>query len=391
MIANYQQTLEELNNTGRLRKFKPLSGREGCRVCYNGRSMLNLTSNDYLGLAGNRQVQEHFYKGMTSENLFDNYGLGAASSRLLTGDNQIAHRLEEVISDEYQLPACLLFNSGYHANIGILPTLFGKKDLILSDKLNHASIHDGMKLSRADNRRFRHVDYEHLVTLLESKRKNYEKVIIVTESVFSMDGDVADLTELVAIKKRFDCMLYVDEAHSVGLYGNKGLGKAEELGVIHDIDLLVGTFGKAYASVGAFVLCQKEIYNYLVNHSRSLIFTTALPPVVLYWNYYVFRHVIGMVDERKHLIDLANLLRGSLIANGLHTDGTTNIVPVLIGDNQKAVDLADVMQNEGYLIFPVRPPTVPVDTARFRLSLTADMQLPDIDGLAELIRKRLVD
>jgi 8-amino-7-oxononanoate synthase len=390
MTADYQQTLKDLTNSGRLREFRPLSGREGCRVTYSGQKMLNLTSNDYLGLAGNREIQEQFYKGMTSENLFDKYGLGAASSRLLTGDNPIAHLLEEIITCEYKRPACLLFNSGYHANIGILPTLFGKKDLILSDKLNHASIHDGMQLSRADHKRYRHVDYEHLTKLLESNRENYEKVIIVTESVFSMDGDAADLAELVAIKKRFDCMLYVDEAHSVGLYGRKGLGKAEEIGVIDDIDLLVGTFGKAYASVGAFVLCQKEIYSYLVNHSRSLIYTTALPPVMLYWNYTVFKHVLNMAKERKHLLNLASLLRGDLVDNGLRTDGTTNIVPVIIGDNQETVDLANMMQNEGYLIFPVRPPTVPVGTARFRLSLTADMQPSDIDGLAQLIKKRSI-
>ena len=159
--------------------------------------------------------------------------------------------------------------------------------------------------------------------------------------------------------------------------------------MIDDIDLLVGTFGKAYASVGAFVLCQEEIYNYLVNHSRSLIFTTALPPVVLNWNYNVFKHVLDLADKRKHLLNLANTLRESLVDSGLRTDGTTNIIPVIIGDNQKAVELADIMQNEGFLIFPVRPPTVPVGTARFRLSLTADMQTSDIDGLAQLIRKRL--
>ncbi len=389
MIADYRKNLEDLTTSGKIRQFRPLQGREGCRVIFNGNTMLNLTSNDYLGLAGNREVQERFYQGLTSENLFDKYGLGAASSRLLTGDNPIAHSLEERITVEYNRPACLLFNSGYHANIGILPALFGKKDLILSDKLNHASIHDGMRLCRAEHKRFRHVDYEHLRELLKMHRHNYDKVIIVTESVFSMDGDEADLAELVAVKKHFDCMLYVDEAHSVGLYGPKGLGKAEEVGVIEHVDLLVGTFGKAYASVGAFVLCERAIYDYLVNYSRSLIFTTALPPVVLSWNYYVFTHTLTMVKEREKLLTLANTLRESLIENNLQTDGSTNIVPVIIGDNQKAVDLAEKMQEAGYLIFPVRPPAVPEGTARFRLSLTADMQVQDIKSLAQQIRKRL--
>ncbi len=388
-MTDYRRTLRQLETSGSLRQFKPLSDREGCWVRYNGMKMLNLTSNDYLGLAGNREIQEKFYSGLTHENLFEEYGLGAASSRLLTGDNTTAHLLENILREEYQRPACLLFNSGYHANIGILPALFGKKDLIISDKLNHASIHDGMRLSRADNKRFRHIDYEHLKNILNIYRNDYEKVIIVTESVFSMDGDVADLAELVSIKNSYDCMLYVDEAHSVGLYGKKGLGKAEEIGVINDIDILVGTFGKAYASVGAFVLCQAEIYDYLVNYSRSLIFTTALPPVVLHWNLFVFKHVLTMVKERDSLHQLAKTLRGNLVSNKLQTAGSTNIVPVIIGDNQKTVDLSKKMQKEGYLIFPVRPPTVPKGTSRFRLSLTADMRLSDIDGLAQLIGDRL--
>lgn len=388
-MTDYRATLKKLAGSGSLRQFRSLSGREGCRIRYEGRMMLNLTSNDYLGLGGNREVQEKFYDGLNHENLFDQYGLGATSSRLLTGDNPTAHLLEDILREEYQRPACLLFNSGYHANIGILPSLFGKKDLIVSDKLNHASIHDGMRLSRATHKRFRHVDYHHLEELLKAHRNNYEKVVIVTESVFSMDGDVADLARLISIKNSYDCMLYVDEAHSVGLYGTKGLGKAEEIGAIDDIDLLVGTFGKAYASIGAFVLCQQEIYDYLVNYSRSLIFTTALPPVVLHWNLFVFKHVLTMSQERKNLLQMATSLRDGLIENGLQTDGSTNIVPVIIGDNKKTVDLAEEMQKSGYLVFPVRPPTVPQGTSRFRLSLTADMRIQDIDGLAQRIRQGL--
>lgn len=388
MSSDYGQVVEQLEASGRMRHLRPLSQRQGCRVEYNGTRMLNLTSNDYLGLAGNREVHESFYKDLGSDKILDKFGLGAASSRLLTGDNQTAHLLEDIIKKRYQRPACLLFNSGYHANIGLLPTLFGKKDLILSDKLNHASIHDGMRLCRAKFKRFRHLDYEHLKTLLKQHRDSFNRVVIITESVFSMDGDEADLHQLIDIKNRYECMLYVDEAHSVGLYGKSGLGKAEEYGVIQNIDLLVGTFGKAYASVGAFVLCEEDIYQYLVNHSRSLIFTTALPPVVLNWNYYIFEKVCSMTRERMNLLHLADQLRQDLANNGLQTHGSTNIVPVIIGDNQKTVTLADAMQQEGYLILPVRPPTVPEGTARFRLSLTADMTIPDITSIARVIRRK---
>ncbi len=383
MKSSYSETLAHLKETGRLRELRPLAGRKGCRVSYAGREMLNLTSNDYLGLAGDEALHERFYGQMAGSSLVDDYGLGAASSRLLTGDSANSHRLERLLAQSYGRPAALLFNSGYHANIGILPALLDKNDLILSDKLNHASIHDGMRLSQAAHRRYRHCNYDHLEEILGKHRSDYEQVIVVSESVFSMDGDVADLRRLVELKNSFDCLLYIDEAHAVGLYGERGLGQAEEQGVLDDIDLLIGTFGKALASVGAFVLCREDIREHLINHSRSLIFTTALPPVVISWNHFVFAHMLKLDRERRHLRHLAEQLRSELCRYGLQTDGSTNIVPVMIGDDRKVLRLAAEMQEMGYLIFPVRPPAVPEGTSRFRLSLTADMQWQDLARLAE--------
>ncbi len=391
MSIDYRERLDSLQCSGSIRRLRPLTARSACRVKYQGKTYINLTSNDYLGLAGNAGLLQTFYDLKNDANLMDRFGLGAASSRLLTGDIETAHQLEEDLCRAYNRSASLLFNSGYHANIGILPALLGKGDLVLSDKLNHASIHDGMQLCRADHKRYRHCDYQHLEELLVKNRGQYGRVVIVSESVFSMDGDVADLERLVALKNRFDALLYVDEAHAVGLYGPKGLGKAEEQGVVDQVDILMGTFGKAYASVGAFALCDPDIRDYLINTSRSLIFTTALPPVVIHWNLFVFGEVLKMHEQRRHLAGLSEKLRQSLIKNGLVTRGTTNIVPVMIGDNQASVDLAENMQQEGFLIFPVRPPTVPVGTARFRLSLTADMHWQDITGLAERIARRMPD
>ncbi len=382
MNDSYVKSLQKLQAEGRLREFKPLTGRNGCRIVYRGREMLNLTSNDYLGLAGDKRLHEKFYRTMTPANLLDDFGLGSASSRLLTGDSINSHQLEQTLRDTHKKEACLLFNSGYHANIGILPALLGKNDLILSDKLNHASIMDGMRLSLAQHKRYRHCDYEHLAELLHKYRKDFQKVIIVSESVFSMDGDVADLTELVRLKTKHDCLLYLDEAHAIGLYGPHGLGMAEEQGQLESIDLLVGTFGKALASVGAFVLCSRVLRDFLINHSRPLIFTTALPPVVLHWNHFIFQQMLELDRQRTGLKRLSEQLRQSLIAHGLRTDGATNIVPVLLGDDSLAVVLAEAMQERGYLIFPVRPPAVPEGTARFRLSLTADMHWSDIAEVA---------
>lgn len=391
MKDSYIQSLQKLQAQGRLREFKPLSGRNGCRIVYRGREMLNLTSNDYLGLAGDKSLHEKFYTTRADTNLLDDFGLGAASSRLLTGDSIKAHLLEQTVRDTYKKEACLLFNSGYHANIGILPALLGKNDLILSDKLNHASIMDGMRLGPAHHKRYRHCDYAHLGELLKKYRQDFKKVIIVSESVFSMDGDVADLAQLVRLKNEHDCLLYLDEAHALGLYGSQGLGMAEQQGQLDAVDLLVGTFGKALASVGAFVLCSEVMREYLINHSRSLIFTTALPPVVLHWNHFIFNEMLEKNVERSGLKELSTQLRQSLIKHGLRTDGTTNIVPVLLGDDSLAVTLAEAMQERGYLIFPVRPPAVPEGTARFRLSLTADMHWNDIalvaDNIAELMHR----
>ncbi len=385
MNSAFGEILDKLQQSGRLRELNPISDRDGCRANWNGRKLLNMTSNDYLGLAGSKDVQQQFYREMNRENILEKYGLGSASSRLLSGNCTQYQELEQELASSYGLPAALFFNSGYHANIGILPSLLDKRDLIVSDKLNHASIHDGMRLCYADHKRYNHCDYSHLESLLEKHRHKYERTVIVSESVFSMDGDVADLRELVRIKEKFDCLLYVDEAHAVGLYGPNGLGKAEEQDVLAGIDLLVGPFGKAIASIGSFVLCTEEIQRYLINHSRSLIFTTALPPVVVSWNLFVFSLIGTMKRERLHLQELSDRFRKSLVANGLQTAGSTNIVPVLIGDNRKTVAAAERMQELGYLIFPVRPPTVPEGTSRFRLSLTADMQWSDIEHLADEI------
>jgi len=385
MSFDFQEEINRLQESGRRRQLRPLSRRRGCRVRYQDRELLNLTSNDYLGIAGDDRLLHRFYAGMNADNLLADYSLGASSSRLLTGDTEPAHALEEELAAAYARPAALLFNSGYHANIGILPALLGKNDLILSDKLNHASIHDGMQLCRATHKRFAHRDYDQLEHLLSTGRHHYERVVIASESVFSMDGDVADLSRLVQLKQEFDALLYLDEAHAVGLYGDKGLGKAEEQGVTADIDLLVGTFGKAFASIGAFVICNQDICDYLVNRSRSLIFTTALPPVVLNWNRFVFQHQQGMTEQRLHLAELAQQTRQALREQGLATTGDTNIIPYIIGGDQETVQLAEKLQERGFLIFPVRPPAVPEGSARFRLSLTAGMSWQDLQELPEIL------
>jgi len=364
ILKSYQDELEKLNQTGNLRSLKQID---------ESQFKLNLSSNDYMGIAK---------LGLSLPN---ETGMGSGSSRLLTGNFQAYQALEDELEKQFGAPA-LFFNSGYHANIGILPALAQKGDLILSDKLNHASIIDGIKLSDADYHRYKHLDAQHLTRLLKKYRSNYKRVFIVSESIFSMDGDIADLHELIKIKTKYECFLYVDEAHALGTRGEKGLGIAEEQNCLSQIDLLVGTFGKAMNSVGAYLICNAIIKDYLINKMRSLIFTTALPPISIAWNLQILKQSLGMQKERLHLQELSNQFRTALQELGIQTGGDSNIIPIMIGDSEKCKQLAEQLQNLGYLVFPIRPPSVPPNTARLRLSLSADMQWKDLKELPVMIK-----
>ncbi len=389
---NCQKELAALAEQGRLREFSPLDrGRErGVYISLAGSEalMLNLSSNDYLGLGGKDGLVEQFYQ-WCNESVAIEPTFGSTSSRLLAGDCQLAHQLEHDLAESYGKEAALLFNSGYHANIGILPALYSRRDLILSDKLNHASIVDGCRLSFATTKRYRHLDYDHLRWLLKKNRSGAERVVIVSESVFSMDGDVAELDELVRIRHQYNAELYIDEAHGFGLYGSQGLGKVEQAGLIGEVDFLVAVFGKAMASQGAFVACSEIIRRYLVNTARSLIFTTALPPIVIAWNLFLFHHVQQLSGEREKLAGLADHLRAELQRCGLRTGGTTNIVPVITGEDEITTTLAARLRKLGFFILPIRPPTVPAGTSRFRLSVTAGMSWQEICGLPAIIADEL--
>ena len=278
-MKDYQQFLDRLTQVGNLRRLPDIT-QHGVYVHSQEGTMVNCSSNDYLGLAHDTTLRRDFLTWAMNQPL----PLSSSSSRLLTGNSPYTEELEQLLQQSFGREAALVFNSGYHANTGILSALADKHTLIIADKLAHASIIDGLKLSNAAFRRYRHQDYIHLDNLLEKEASQYDQVIIATESIFSMDGDVTDLRQLIDLKKRYsNVLLYVDEAHAIGVRGPHGLGIAEEMNCIADIDLLVGTFGKALASMGAYVLCSKTLRDYLVNTARSLIFSTALPPFQTAW------------------------------------------------------------------------------------------------------------
>lgn len=370
----FQKQLAYLKSMNQYRSI-PYLTHHGRYIERDNQRMLNMSSNDYLGLASNESLQRVFFQQYGK----DLPALTSSSSRLLTGNFPIYNDLEQLIARQFQRESCLLFNSGYHANLGILPALTTSKSLILADKLIHASIIDGIRLSQCKFFRYRHHDYDHLRQLLEKNADKFDRTFIVTESVFSMDGDVADLVELVKLKKQFpNVYLYVDEAHAIGVYGEKGLGIAEQAGVIADIDLLVGTFGKALASMGAYVICDQVIKEILINQMRPLIFSTALPPLNVAWTYFLFEQLPQFQQKRQHLNELSAFLRNEVAHRTGNMPSSTCIVPYILGDNEATLSRAYRLQQQGYYCLPIRPPTVPKGTSRIRLSLTADMTKEEI-------------
>ncbi|MEG0795682.1 MAG: 8-amino-7-oxononanoate synthase [Odoribacter sp.] len=377
----YFKKLDIIKEAGNYRTLRNIQ-HNGFLIHDDGREMLNLSSNDYLGLSSNPRLLEEF----RAETDVMALSYSAVSSRLLSGNHQYYKMLEDDLADIYDKEAALVFNSGYHANIGILPALTGKQDLIIADKLVHASIIDGLRLSEAQMLRYRHLDYEHLRGILTQHREEYENVFIVTESIFSMDGDVADLQELCEIKKEFDAFLYVDEAHAIGVRGTNGLGCCEEQACGEDIDFIIGTFGKAFASMGAFVVCEELFRNYLINTQRSLIFTTALPPVNVAWTRFILNRMPGFYDLRIKLAEVSSRLREVLVEKGFETGGSSHIVPMVCGSNESSVEMSELLRDNGFFVLPVRYPTVPKNEARIRFSLNASIPREDYDCLFDFLK-----
>ena len=370
----FKQQLEQLSAKNQYRSIPDLV-HQGRYIMRENRKMLNMSSNDYLGLASNENLRQSFLQQYA-----DNFpSFTSSSSRLLTGNFPVYTDLEQFIAQRFQRESALLFNSGYHANLGILPALTTTKSLILADKLVHASMIDGIRLSQCEFFRYRHNDYEHLKSLLEKNAGKFDRTFIVTESVFSMDGDVADLNYLAQLKTQFpNTYLYVDEAHAIGVYGKNGLGIAEQANVIADIDLLVGTFGKALASMGAYVVCDQILKECLINQMRPLIFSTALPPFNVAWTHFIFERLPQFSKERTHLEQLSAFLRQEVEHRTQIMPSQTCIVPYILGENDATLTKAKDLQEQGYYCLPIRPPTVPKGTSRIRLSLTADMTMDEV-------------
>jgi len=371
------------NETGLLRSLFPLEGSQRGVIETEGKTLVDFSSNDYLGLADHPALIEGAKKAM------EKWGAGARASRLMSGDLEIHHRLESAIAALKGKEAGLLFGSGYLANTGIIPALCGRNDVIYSDRLNHASIVDGVLLSRARFYRFRHNDLNYLEDLLKSHRSRYRRAMIVVESVYSMDGDLALVSELLELRGRYGAMLMIDEAHATGVFGAKGEGIISQTGA-ESVDVILGTFGKALGGYGAFVAVSNRMRQFLLNRARTFIFSTALPPAVIGANLAAVKLLDEEPERRNRVCELASELRRALREDlGLNTPSESQIVPVMVGDSQSALSLAESLRDAGFFVKAIRPPTVPEGTARIRLSVTANHSLKDVRQLLEALSNGL--
>ncbi len=361
----FRDTIELMERQGLRRQLQPVLPLPGGKLSIAGKIYLNLSSNDYLGLSQHRALKE------AAAAAIEKWGIGSGASRLITGNHQLYECLEEKVARFKNKEASLIFSSGYMANIGVLSSLLQKGDRVFSDELNHASIIDGIRMSKARVYIYRHGDTEHLEELISASSEE-GRPVIVTDTVFSMDGDIAPLDRLAAIRRRHDCLLVVDEAHATGVLGKNGAGAAEFFQVEKDIDVTVGTFSKALGSYGAYVAGSRELIDFLTNRARSLIYTTALPAAVLAANIASLEVMTEDPGLRERLKSNAAFLSQGLSGMGFRIlPSQTAILPLMVGESRQAIDFSSELLQEGIVAKPIRPPTVPEGTARIRLTASA--------------------
>jgi 8-amino-7-oxononanoate synthase len=350
---------------------------ESAELRLDGRCVVDFSSNDYLGLAGDPRVARAAVEMLASNSA------GAAAARLISGTHPVHVELEREIAAFKNSEAALLFTSGYAANTGAIPALVGRRDVIYADQLNHASLIDGARLSRAEVRVFPHLDIASLRSMLESDAGKFRRRLIVVDGVFSMDGDIFPLADLVPLAREFDAWTYVDDAHATGALGHTGRGSADHCGVQGEIDIVMGTLGKALGTVGAFICGSNVVVQYLMNRARSFVFTTASPPALAAAALQAIRIAASEPWRREKLIGNARRLRAGLHDIGVSAGGEPDgyIVPIMLGGAERTTAVGRALCDAGYLVGAVRPPTVPMGQSRLRITVSAAHSAEQIDGL----------
>ena len=372
-LSFIDKDLEERKKNNQLRSLHSLLPEsDSVSIIKNGRKLLNFCSNDYLGLSKNSNVIKK------ASEYAERYGAGSTASRLITGTFDIHEKLESKIANTFNREAALLFNSGFQANSTIIQTLTTRHSLVLADKLSHNSLLQGSILSRARLQRFEHNNLNHLEQLLkEAETNGYDHVLVVTETVFSMDGDRCDVSAVAELAEKYNALLFVDDAHAVGVWGDKGLGLGFD---ISGIDILLGTCGKAFGSFGAYVACSQKMKDYLVNYCPGFIYTTALPPAVVGAVESSLKLIPDLDKERQEHHGKIFKVIEQLQELGFDTGPTsTQIIPVILGDESKTIELAKWLETQGILATAIRPPTVPENSSRIRMTITGQHTDAQID------------
>lgn len=369
---------EQAQNKRSIKFYEPL---DAVRVKCGNREFIMMASNNYLGLTHDVRVQQAAIQAV------QHYGTGSGGARLTSGSFPLFNELETAISDFKNTEQALIFNTGYMANVGTITALMDKNSIIISDELNHASIIDGCRLSGAHIERYKHKDVEHAEYLLKTYTSSHK--MIITDGVFSMDGDIAPLDKLYELGKEYNALLMVDDAHSTGVLGN-GRGTAHHFGIM-DVDVQLGTLSKALGSVGGYVAGRKELIEYLVNYSRSFIFSTALSPADIGAALQALSIVCNDRSVVNQLRENTVYMADKLQALGIECDDETPIFPIVVGDNEQALTLARELEERGIIITAIRPPTVPVGESRLRMTVTAAHSKDQLDYVANALKELLVD
>ena len=369
--------LDQLHQAGLWRSLRSITTAPTGRALLDGRDVILLGSNNYLGLSVHPIVTE------AAATAARKYGTGASASRLMSGNCDLYTELEAKIAKVKKTEAALVFGSGYLANIGTIPVLAGDRDLILSDALNHASLIDGCRLSHATKQIYRHCDIEHLESLLTQSTK-FRRRLIVTDGIFSMDGDIAPLPEICELADRYDAMVMVDDAHSFGVLGEKGGGTVEHFGLENHGVIQMGTLSKAVGGLGGYVAGSADLINFLVNRARSFIFTTGLPPATLAGASAALDVIYSTPELRRRLSSNVLLLKNALLEKGFQLlPSETQILPLILGAADVASRFAEVLLSHGVYAPAIRPPTVPEGTSRLRLSVIASHTPEDLEIAVE--------
>ena len=373
-----------MERRGRRRRMRIVDLGEDGRWMVDGRPVIHLSSNDYLGLARHPAVLE------AAEAALRRWGASASSARLIAGNLEPHRELEEALAAFEGTEAALLYSTGYMANVGVIGAIVGPGDAVYSDELNHASLIDGCRQAGATLRTYPHADVGALEAMLaeDEEAARFRRRLLATDGLFSMDGDVAPLASLVDIKERYGCWMLVDEAHATGVLGEGGRGSIEQCGVSGRVEFVIATLGKSLGSFGAYVAAERDAIDYLINRSRSFIFTTAPPPSVVAAARAALAVLEAEPERRERLWENIRRMAGGLEAIGAETmESTTQIFPLLVGGDAEAMAFSDALLEAGLFAQGIRPPTVPKGTARLRLTVTAALESGEIDRALEILEK----